>query len=681
MKLAIDQSQLEEWGLSQELAEKAAQEINQILSRCNGEEAWARLKQEILSPNTPFQVHQGLFDMLSSAWSENRPFPAWTPDRKMLEEAGAAQLRREKGFAHFPDLYKWSVDHKEVFWETIVDKLGVVFHKKPDKLLDSSAGDASPQWFPGAEMNIIESCFQGDPQQQAMIYRPTPGAPLERMTYDQLNKASNRVANSLMNSGFKKGDALAIDMTMTAESVIIYLGIVKAGCCVISIADSFSPEEIATRLRIGEAKGIFTMDAIPRGGKLLPMYTKVIEAKAPRAIVIPCGKNTGTTLREGDMTWSSFLVENEVFETVKCNPHDTINILFSSGTTGDPKAIPWNHATPLKGAMDGYLHHDIRKGDVVAWPTNLGWMMGPWLIFASLLNKGAIALYGEAPNTREFCEFVQDAEVNMLGVVPSLVKAWKQTGAVDGLDWSSIRAFSSTGECSSPADMLYLMSRVKGYRPVIEYCGGTEIGGGYVMSTVIQPSAPSTFSTPSLGLELYLVDPEGNQSNEGELYLIGPSIGLSVKLLNKDHYQEYFADTPQGPEGKTLRRHGDQLECLPGGYYRALGRADDTMNLGGIKTSSAEIERTLKLVEGIDETAAIASSPQGGGPSQLVIYAVTLQDLDPNDLKKRLQSAIRSHLNPLFKIHDVCITSKLPRTASGKVMRRILRDQYARLHN
>ena len=676
MKFETGHAPFLDCGLTEEQAVAFIEKINAVLDGQPIETAWSALTREVLTPSVPFPIHELLFSFLSSQWNEDRPFPAWIPDDGILQEANASQILKEKGLASFPALHQWSVEDREGFWSLAVEKLGVVFKKPPEKVLDRSAGDTSPNWLPGAEMNIIDSCFQADPQETAIIYRSNGDAPLERMTYKQVDEASNRVANSLMQAGFHKGEALAIDMTMTADSVIIYLGIVKAGCAVISIADSFSPEEIATRLRIGKAKGIFTMDAIPRGKKLLPMYTKVVEAGAPRAIVLSCGQDTQITLREGDQNWDEFLVEDTHFETVCGNPQETINILFSSGTTGDPKAIPWNHTTPLKGGMDAYFHHDIRPGDVVCWPTNLGWMMGPWLIFASLLNKAAIALYGEAPNVRGFCQFVQDAEVNMLGVVPSLVKAWKNTGAVDGLNWNAIRAFSSTGECSSPGDMLYLMSRVQGYRPVIEYCGGTEIGGGYVMSSVIQASAPSSFSTPSLGLELHLVDDEGQPAHEGELYLIGPSIGLSVKLLNKDHHKEYFENTPPAPEGKTLRRHGDQLERLAGGYYKALGRADDTMNLGGIKTSSAEIERTLKTVEGVDETAAIAVSPKGGGPSNLVIYAVVLQDIEREALMAAMQKAIRSHLNPLFKIHDVRIAKTLPRTASGKVMRRVIRKQY-----
>jgi acetyl-CoA synthetase len=453
---------------------------------------------------------------------------------------------------------------------------------------------------------------------------------------------------------------------MTAESVAIYLGIIKAGCVVVSIADSFAATEISMRLQLSNVKAIFTQDYILRAGKQLPLYQKIIEANAPKAIVLL--HSSSIPLRQGDLTWEAFLSSNEQFDAVAAEPSAHTNILFSSGTTGEPKAIPWTQTTPIKCAADGYLHQDIHPGEVIAWPTNLGWMMGPWLIYASLINRGTIALYYGTPTERGFGEFVRDARVNVLGVVPSLVSAWKTTACMQGLDWSGIKAFSSTGECSNPGDMLYLMS-LAGYKPVIEYCGGTEIGGAYITGTLVQPAAPATFSTPALGLDLVILDEDGQATDKGEAFIIPPSIGLSSELLNKNHHQVYFANTPLF---KTpLRRHGDKIERLPNGYYRALGRVDDTMNLGGIKVSATEIEQVLNRVAGIVETVAIAISPIAGGPSQLIIYAVVVPEVEKSQekLKMVLQDAIRQHLNPLFKIYDLVIIDKLPRTASNKVMR------------
>jgi acetyl-CoA synthetase len=304
-------------------------------------------------------------------------------------------------------------------------------------------------------------------------------------------------------------------------------------------------------------------------------------------------------------------------------------------------------------------------------------MMGPWLIYAALMNRATIALYDGAPSGRDFGEFVQDARVSLLGVVPSLVKTWRASKCMEGLDWSSIKAFSSTGECSNASDMHYLMY-LANYAPVIEYCGGTEIGGGYITGTVVQPAVPAAFSTPALGLDLVVLDENDKPTPNGEVFLVPPSLGLSLRLLNRDHFETYYKDTPRDSSGRVLRRHGDQIEVMPGGYYRAHGRVDDTMNLGGIKVSSAEIERALNGAPGVRETAAIAVPPPGGGPSLLVVYFVAdgASTLRIEELGPRLQERIRKELNPLFKISDLRRVDSLPRTASNKVMRRLLRDDY-----
>ncbi len=243
---------------------------------------------------------------------------------------------------------------------------------------------------------------------------------------------------------------------------------------------------------------------------------------------------------------------------------------------------------------------------------------------------------------------------------------------MQGLDWHRIKCFSSTGECSNAEDMLYLMS-LANYKPVIEYCGGTEVGGAYISSTLLQNNYPSVFTTPTMGLDFVILNEEGNLTDMGEVALIPPSIGLSLSLLNANHHETYFADMPKTPDGKILRRHGDQVKQLAEERYCILGRVDDTMNLGGIKVSSAEIERVLSGIEHILETAAVAVTLKDHGPSCLVIFASTKTDLDKNAIKKIMQEKINMHLNPLFKIHDVVFVDELPKTASNKIMRRVLR--------
>ncbi|MGB3207457.1 MAG: AMP-binding protein [Crinalium sp.] len=664
-------------GCDQSLAATMLPQLNEWLSCLPATECWQIITQKFIKPDYPFALHQLLYKITFSDWDKTQGIaPAWFPIDEQIKSSNIAALMHELHISSYRELHYWSVQNRARFWELMIEKIGIYLRRKYTQIVNLSDVE-SANWLNGASFNIAESCFQAPKDSVAIAFQPEGGS-LSFWTYGELNILTNRVANGLIEAGFEIGDRIAIAMPMTAESVAIYLGIIKAGCTVVSIADSFAANEIATRIRISNAKAIFTQYSISRAGKKLPLYTKVVEANAPKAIVISIDNYFGLQLRQGDSTWENFLSYKEDFDPVPCNSSDYTNILFSSGTTGDPKAIPWTQTTPIKCAVDGYLHQDIHQGDVVAWSTNLGWMMGPWLIFASLINQATIALYYGTPTEREYGQFVQDARVNILGLVPSLVNIWKTTNCMQGLDWSAIKAFSSTGECSNPQDMLFLMS-LAGYKPIIEYCGGTEIGGGYITGTVIQPCAPATFTTPALGLDLVILDEDGQLAEQGEAFIIPPSIGLSTELLNKDHHQVYFADTPTlSSTLSPLRRHGDQIERLPNGYFRAQGRVDDTMNLGGIKVSSTEIERILHTVEGISETAAIAISPLDGGPSQLVIYAVLSAMLTEQleELKSKLQRAIAQNLNPLFKIRAVVIVESLPRTASNKVMRRVLREQY-----
>ena len=582
-------------------------------------------------------------------------------------------MMQQHHFTDYDNFWQWSVQHKKDFWTDTIDNLGIKLHQPFSTILDTSNGIENPEWLKGATLNIVDSCFQNDDEAIAVTYQKE-GGDIQNISQKNLENLVNSIANSLRNLGLKIGDTIAIDMPMTLEAVAIYLAAIKAGNPVATIADSFTPNEISVRLKITKPKIIFTQDVLIRAGKTLPLYEKIVEANAPKAIIIKAS-DSAIQLRSEDIYWSDFLSDNSIFESVIQNPDDIITILFSSGTTGEPKAIPWTHTTPIKGASDGYYHHNIQPNDVVCWPTNLGWMMGPWLIFAALINKASIALYYGAPLGEEFGEFVQNTKVTMLGVVPSIVKNWIKTKCNEKLDWNSIKCFSSTGEVSNPQEMNYLM-QLANNKPIIEYCGGTEIGGGYVTSTIVQPNVASVFSTQALGGEFILLDENNNPSDKGELFLIPPIMGLSNSLINRNHHDVYFKDTPTY-KGQKLRRHGDQLERLENGYYKAQGRVDDAMNLGGIKVSSVQIEAVINSLPFIKESAAIAVSPRGGGPSLLVVYYVEkTSDNSENERLIMANQIIKKKLNPLFKISGLVKIDTLPRTASNKVMRRKLRDLY-----
>ena len=802
------------------------------------ESIWSVLHQTILTPEIPFEIHRLCYDMVYSSDHLPQLKPCWLPPPKSSSSSSITNIERmmqQQGFVTYHELYEWSIrtnnnaktqqHHENEFWMSSADAVHIQWSTRPERAFSSTAQDDdhhhddhhydyyAPLYFPGGTLNIADSCFRNAHAQNDNDTKPSEAAAilfaneanptvLQAWTNTELRTLSYKVAHQIQHVlQLPKGTKIAICMPMIPESIAIYLGIILSGCVVVSIADSFSVMEIATRCRIANVKAAFTQDVVYRHDRAIPLadrfWQATVELNNPtnscsssytdtgtsqtetadekesktdmdephggtfdsttgsnmKVVVIPAllhmgdyddqGKDT-TTLHETiqlrpelDWSWNDFLLQDSmtttpVFdettaESIQCSSMDPCNILFSSGTTGEPKAVVWSHSTPIKCCIDGYYHQDITHEDRVAWPTNIGWMMGPWLLFQRI-HGATICLFQGLPHTKQFCQFIEASKVTMLGVIPSLVKAWYDRGSIDGVDWSRIRRFSSTGEASDEYTYHWLMSRVpgrpyyfhnsfrghvfihhisyisfqfdctnKGYAPVIEYCGGTEIGGSFLSSTMVQPNIPSMFSTPVLGSKISLLDPDTNQvlstseftpgpsgSTAGELVLHPPSVGLSTVLLNRNHFDCYFAGMPKDADGRLLRRHGDAIEAvrdinesLP--YYRALGRCDDTMNLGGIKVSSVEIERVCNTVSLVQETAAIAVT--AGGPSKLIVYVVLNHSGDANipsksDLKVMMQRAIKEGLNPLFGIYDIVVTEALPRTASNKIMRRLLRDEY-----
>jgi acetyl-CoA synthetase len=573
------------------------------------------------------------------------------------------------GLASFADLHRFSVTERERFWSFVLDRLGIVFRTKPDRILDLSRGVRDPVWLPGARLNIVESCFQADPRSSAIVYQAETGE-WESTSYGELERDVRRFASGLRRHGFQPGDALALFLALTPQCVVAYLGCIWAGCRVVAIAESFSTEELRRRLSIGEARATITVSSYRRGGREIALYPRVREAFEGQAIVIGASKLEGRDLRCED------LLAGEEDEAHIASPDEITNVLFSSGTTGTPKAIPWTHVTPLKCGMDAHFHHDVHSEDVVAWPTSIGWMMGPWLIFASLLNRATMALYDGIPTEPGFPQFIREAKATILGVVPSMVRKWRAENAVAEGDFASVRLFSSTGEASNEEDYRWLMRQTDPPAPVIEYLGGTEIGGGHLTSTILNPGPASTFTTPALGVDFVVIDEMGRSVPEGgtgELFLVPPALGMSQDLLNASHDEVYYEGCPRGPKGEILRRHGDRIHILAEGRYKAQGRADDTMNLGGIKVGSLELERVVNEHPAVLESAAVGVAPSGGGPESLVIHVVLREPIEPARLKRELSRSIAQRLNPLFRLDRVEVLEALPRTASNKIVRRGLR--------
>ncbi|KAG8371753.1 hypothetical protein BUALT_Bualt13G0121100 [Buddleja alternifolia] len=729
-------------GLKIEEAKDFERELKNAIGSAGGvepKEIWREIAaRKLLKPSHPHPLHQLIYYSVYRNYDESVHGPPlyWFPSLYQSKHTNLGRLMEYHGPRLLGPLYKdpissfrqfqhFSVQHPEarpysliailseenvfafhfnqlfdvffqIYWQLILKELSIQFSVPPKCILDTS--DKSKHggtWLPGALLNIAHCCIQSNSylnkhdDSLAIVWRDEDcdDHNVEHMTLKELREQVMLVANAL-DTTFCKGDPIAIDMPMTITAVIIYLAIVLAGFVVVSIADSFAPKEIATRLRVSKAKAVFTQDFIVRGGRRFPLYSRVVEAAPDKVIVIPAtGKDVAVELRDQDLSWKAFLQSVSQLPRSNCyspvyQPADAVtNILFSSGTTGDPKVIPWTQLSPIRCAADSWAHIDGQAGDVVCWPTNLGWVMGPILLYSCFLAGATLALYHGSPLGRGFGKFVQDAGVAILGTVPSLVKTWKSTHCMDGLDWTKIKSFGTTGEASSIDDDLWLSSRAF-YKPVIECCGGTELASSYIYGNLLQPQAFGAFSSASMATGFVIFNENGipypdDQPCIGEMGLFPLYMGATDRLLNADHEEVYFKGMPIY-KGRQLRRHGDILKRTVGGYLVVQGRADDTMNLGGIKTSSVEIERVCNRAdESILETAAVSVSPPNGGPEQLSIFVVlkTGFSIKTDELKMKFSRAIQTNLNPLFKVAFVKIVPVFPRTASNKLLRRVLRDE------
>lgn len=619
--------------------------------------------------------------------------PVWVPSEAEAAGCNASRMAMKLGFVGGPEGYKqmieWAADPANRN-ELLV-------------LLRRHFG------FPaaGEPTNLIRLCFaQG--MRSAVVAGDSSSGELRttRLSYKEMELLCFRVGTAIKKILPANLPArVSVIMPMTPLSCAVVLGLVGLGVGVVPIAESFSAAEMATRMQIGETQIAVTVDGFIRGGRLIEMAPRVREAcklAGVKTLIVSRRDQSPDPLEPGELDLASFLAMVEETVAWPNFPPDTVSwVLFSSGTTGTPKAIPWTHDNALRAGIDAHVHIDVSPGDVVIMPTSHGWMMGPWLMLAALLNGAAFALPPGAPTGPEFFTFLRTAGVTVCGVVPTMVKNWRAQAAThkrlvrEGL--SRIKCFLSTGEASSPELYFWLMAQAQGIRPVMEYIGGTEIGGAFLSASLCVPAVPSAFFGPTIGNSVVLlsVSSEEDQGvgvqtvlpsdpgSEGELAIYGHSIGHSTRLLNRDHDDAYFKGMPSH-KGVKLRRHGDRMTILTGlasGYFRSDGRCDDAFNLGGVKVSSAELEHCIVThVPGVRDCAAVGPQSPGGGLEVLVVYLVPVESARPLSrvvFEDTVRQAIRTHLNPFFHVEKLFLVSDLPRTASQKVMRRVLRDRAA----
>jgi acetyl-CoA synthetase len=356
-------------------------------------------------------------------------------------------------------------------------------------------------------------------------------------------------------------------------------------------------------------------------------------------------------------------------------------LIYTSGTTGRPKGAVHTHCGfPLKAAMDMALGLDLRQEDVLYWMTDMGWMMGPWEVFGTLILGSTMLFYDGAPDYPDvdrLWSLVERHKITALGVSPTLIRSLMQHGdePVQRHDLSSLRLLASTGEPWNPEPWLWLFHTVGGSRcPIINYSGGTEISGGIVMGNVMLPLKPCAFSGPNVGMAADVVDEAGNsvRGQVGELVVREPWIGMTRGFWrDPERYVEtYWSRWPD------VWLHGDWAAVDADGLWYILGRSDDTIKVAGKRLGPAEVETVLVHHPAVVEAGAIGVPDEIKGQA-LVVFCVLAPGVQPGDaLASELRSRIIGELGKPLAPKAVYFVPDLPKTRNAKVMRRVLRAAY-----
>jgi acetyl-CoA synthetase len=460
----------------------------------------------------------------------------WRPTDEIIQLSRLKQFMDRHNIATWQELWQRSVDDIGWFWGAMLEDLGIEFYQPYIQIVDLSDGIEWAHWCVGGKLNIVHNCldkWMGTPTQNRLALRwEGEGGSVRVLTYRDLYREVNRVANALRALGLGKGDAVGLYMPMLPEVAIALLAVIKIGGIVLPLFSGYGPGAIATRLVDAAAKALFCSDGAFRRGRAIPMKSTADEAleKVPSVEHVIIYRHTGDKIpwRQGrDHWWESVVADQPTqAETERTDAEDPLMILYTSGTTGRPKGAVHTHCGfPIKSAQDMVHGLDMQPTDTLHWMTDMGWMMGPWEVFGTLILGATMLFYDGAPDYPDVdrvWSLVENHRVTALGVSPTFVRSIMSRGdePVRRHDLSSLRVTGSTGEAWNPDPWLWFFQTVcHSQIPIINYSGGTEISGGIVMGNVLLPLKSCAFSGPLPGMDADVVDETGQSVRDqvGEL--------------------------------------------------------------------------------------------------------------------------------------------------------------------
>jgi acetyl-CoA synthetase len=586
--------------------------------------------------------------------------------------------------------YQKSVSQPEEFWERIAES----FHwrKLWDKTLDWNFDEPKVKWFANGKLNITENIFErhlytkGD--SPAIIWEPNdPSEPNRIITYRELYELTNQFCNALVDNGIQKGDRVIIYMPMVPEAAIAMLACARVGAVHSVVFAGFSSNSLSDRIIDCGAKMVLTSDGNYRGAKSIPVKAvvdvAVLNTPIEKVIVL---KRTGEEVvmkANRDIWWHEAVAgKSKDFTAVETDSEDMLFILYTSGSTGKPKGVVHSIGGYMVYSYYSFMNvFQYSQGDVYWCTADVGWITGHSYIVYGPLLSGATTLMFEGvptyPNAGRFWEIIDKYQVNQFYTAPTAIRALQAYGLepLEPYSLQSLKVIGSVGEPINEEAWHWYHDHIgKGKCPLVDTWWQTETGGIMISALAgITPNKPAHASLPLPGIQPVIMDTEGNELTgnnvEGNLCIKFPWPGM-IRTTYGDHEKckkEYFSAY------KGMYFTGDGAKRDHDGYLRILGRVDDVINVSGHRMGTAEVENAINEHPKVVESAVVGYPHEIKGQG---IYAYVICDMEGRteaNLIEEIKDTVRKIIGPIAKPDMVQIVPGLPKTRSGKIMRRILR--------
>ena len=599
-------------------------------------------------------------------------------------------MQRIKTLSEYFKKYELSEKDPAKFWSQIADSF--LWKKKWDNVLESDFENADFKWFKNAQLNITENIFErnlsdrGD--KTAIIWEPNdPKESPIYLSYKELYEQTCTFSNALRSKGIKKGDRVIIYMPMVPEAAIAMLACARVGAVHSVVFAGFSAASLADRINDCEAKMVLTSDGNFRGNKTIPVKDVVDEAlekcSSIESVIVLERTKQNINMEDGRDFWWHECIQDEpnTCDSEVMDSEDLLFILYTSGSTGKPKGVVHSSAGYMIYSSYTFLNVFQYDEDDIYWCTaDVGWITGHSYIVYGPLLCGATTVMFEGvptyPNVSRFWDIVDKYKVNQFYTAPTAIRALQAHGLepLENNSLDSLKVIGSVGEPINEEAWHWYHDNVgKGKCPLVDTWWQTETGGIMISALAgITPNKPAHASLPLPGVIPVIVDAEGNELNgnnvQGNLCIKSPWPSI-IRTTYGDHERcinTYFSNY------KGMYFTGDGVKRDHDGYLRILGRVDDVINVSGHRMGTAEVENAINEHEDVIESAVVGYPHDIKGEG-IYAYVIVGTKLNDDKIKDEIINVVRKVIGPIAKPDKIQIVSGLPKTRSGKIMRRILR--------